>query len=74
LRGKSGDALARLVLDPALARASGKYFPSHARWREACSSEASYDAERARALWNASARMVRLTLGESPLARDREVG
>ncbi len=67
---KSGDALAGLVLDPALARASGKYFPSHARWREARSSEASYDAERARALWNASARMVRLTPGESPLARE----
>ena len=37
----AGDALARLVLDPALERISGKYFPSHARWGEAPSSDAS---------------------------------
>ena len=66
---KAGDALARLVLDPELERTSGKYFPSHARWREARSSDASYDAERARALWNASVHMTRLTPEESPLAR-----
>ena len=58
---KAGAALAQLVLDPALASASGKYFPSHARWREAPSSDASYDAERARLLWEESVRMTGLT-------------
>jgi NAD(P)-dependent dehydrogenase (short-subunit alcohol dehydrogenase family) len=66
---KAGDALARLVLDPALERTSGRYFPSHARWREARSSEASYDLERAATLWEASVRMTRLAPDESPLAR-----
>jgi len=64
---KAGAALANVVLDPALERASGKYFPSHARWREAASSEASYDTQRAAALWGASVRMTRLTPEESPL-------
>ena len=64
---KSGAALAELVLDPALERVSGKYFPSHARWREAPSSDASYDAERARELWEASVRDDGLAPGESPL-------
>jgi light-dependent protochlorophyllide reductase len=65
---KAGGALARLVLDPELERVSGKYFPSHTRWREDPSSAASYDLERARALWEESTRMVRLTPQESPLA------
>jgi NAD(P)-dependent dehydrogenase (short-subunit alcohol dehydrogenase family) len=64
---KSGGALARLVLDPALARVSGKYFPSHSRWREARSSQDSYDLARARDLWEASVRMSGLGPGESPL-------
>ena len=64
---KAGPALARLVLDPTLARVSGKYFPSHTRWREAPSSDASYDVARARALWEESVRMTRLLPGESPL-------
>ena len=64
---KAGRALARLVLDPALARTSGKYFPSHARWREAPSSDASYDLERAHALWEESARMSGLEAEESPI-------
>ena len=67
---KAGAALAQLVLDPALASASGKYFPSHARWREAPSSDASYDAERARLLWEESVRMTGLTPKESPLLRE----
>ena len=67
---KAGAALAQLVLDPALANASGKYFPSHARWREAPSSDASYDAERARLLWEESVRMTGLTPKESPLLRE----
>lgn len=54
---KSGDALARLVLDPTLAQVSGKYFPSHRRWQEAPSSKESYDLARARELWDESLRM-----------------
>ncbi len=67
---KSGSALARLVLDPVLTRVSGKYFPSHARWREAPSSDASYDVDRARALWEESVRMSNLTARESALVRE----
>jgi len=66
---KSGRALARVVLDPALERHSGKYFPSHTRWREARSSDFSYDRERARELWEASVAMSGLEPGESPLLR-----
>jgi NAD(P)-dependent dehydrogenase (short-subunit alcohol dehydrogenase family) len=64
---KAGEALARLVVDPSLERISAKYFPSHARWGEAPSSEASYDHVRAAALWDASVRLTRLTAAESPL-------
>ena len=64
---KSGAALARLVLDPALERRSGGYFPSHSRWQEAPSSQASYHEGRAGALWQESLRMTRLAPGESPL-------
>ena len=64
---KAGGALARLVTDPELAGVSGKYFPSHTRWRAAPSSDASYDVERARALWDESVRMTQLTPAESPL-------
>ncbi len=65
---KAGAALARLVDDPALASATGRYFPSTARWRDAPSSEASYDVTRARELWDESVRMTGLTREESPLA------
>ena len=64
---KSGNALAGVVLDPALERTSGKYFPSHSRWKEAPSSDASYDTEAARALWDTSVRLARLTPEDSPL-------
>jgi NAD(P)-dependent dehydrogenase (short-subunit alcohol dehydrogenase family) len=64
---KSGTALANLVLDPALADARAKYFPSHTRWREARSSKDSYDTDRWGALWDASVRMTRLVPSESPL-------
>jgi NAD(P)-dependent dehydrogenase (short-subunit alcohol dehydrogenase family) len=67
-REKSGAALARLVLDPALESVSGKYFPSHTRWSEAPSSDASYDASAARALWAKSVELVHLAPGASPLA------
>jgi NAD(P)-dependent dehydrogenase (short-subunit alcohol dehydrogenase family) len=66
---KAGDALAHLVLDASLERISGKYFPSHARWGEAPSSDASYDEGRAVALWEASVRMTRLTAADSPLVQ-----
>jgi NAD(P)-dependent dehydrogenase (short-subunit alcohol dehydrogenase family) len=66
---KAGAALANLVLDPSLAGVSGKYFPSHSRWRAAPSSDASYDVGSARELWEASVRMTGLTAAESPLAR-----
>jgi light-dependent protochlorophyllide reductase len=59
-KAKSGAALARLVLDPALERTTGKYFPSHTRWHEAPSSEASYDVQPARALWDKSAQLTGL--------------
>jgi len=64
---KSGAALARLIDDPALAGTTARYFPSTTRWRDAPSSEASYDVERARALWEESVRMTALTREESPL-------
>lgn len=66
---KAGRALAHVVLDPALVRVSGKYFPSHSRWREAPSSDASYDVNRATALWDSSVRMTQLTSVDSPLVR-----
>ncbi len=64
---KAGAALARLVVDPELAGVSGKYFPSHTRWREAPSSDASYDAALSAVLWEESVRMTGLTAQESPL-------
>jgi light-dependent protochlorophyllide reductase len=54
---KSGESLARMVTDPALADTTGRYFPSHTRWQDARSSDESYDVGRAGALWAASARM-----------------
>ncbi len=64
---KSGDALARLVLDPRLGLAGARYYPSHTRWLETPSSEQSYDEAHARELWEESVRMSGLTSGESPL-------
>ena len=54
--------------DPALAAVSGAYFPSHSRWQQAPSSDASYDLVLARELWEESVRMTGLTAAESPLA------
>jgi NAD(P)-dependent dehydrogenase (short-subunit alcohol dehydrogenase family) len=64
---KSGASLAQLALDPTLERRSGLYFPSHSRWREAPSSDLSYDAGKAGELWEQSLRWTRLAPGESPL-------
>jgi hypothetical protein len=65
---RSGSALAP---DPALAGVNARYFPSMARWKEAPSSEESYDAARARELWEASVRMTELAPGESLLRAER---
>jgi NAD(P)-dependent dehydrogenase (short-subunit alcohol dehydrogenase family) len=66
---RSGSALAELLLDRELERSSGRYFPSHTRFREGRSSGESYDPDRARALWHASVRWSGLTQEESPLLR-----
>jgi NAD(P)-dependent dehydrogenase (short-subunit alcohol dehydrogenase family) len=60
----SGQALARLVTDPALAGVSGRYFEGR---REIRSSQASYDEAVARALWDTSAELVALQPDETPL-------
>jgi NAD(P)-dependent dehydrogenase (short-subunit alcohol dehydrogenase family) len=52
---ESGAALARLVLDPRLEGSSGKYFEG---LREIPSSTESYDAARARELWQASVELT----------------
>ena len=57
---RSGRDLARMVTDPALEKTTGKYFPSHTRWRETPSSDESYDRAKAEALWQASERLSRL--------------
>lgn len=57
----SGNALARLAVDPAFAGASGKYMQSSSgRLIDARSSNMSYDVGRAQKLWVASAKLVRL--------------
>jgi light-dependent protochlorophyllide reductase len=58
---KSGAALAKLVLSPELENTTGKYFPSHTRWKEAPSSEESYSLERAKALWEDSTKLTHLS-------------
>ena len=60
----SGDALARVAIDPAFATASGKYLQStDGRLIEARSSAMSNDADRAAKLWADSARLVGLDTG-----------
>ena len=57
----SGDALARVAVDPAFAGASGKYMQSSSgRLIEARSSDMSYDVGRAQDLWVDSAKLVGL--------------
>ena len=60
----SGRVLARLVTDPSLEGVSGTYFEIDERAR---SSEESYDREKARELWEASAALVGLEPAETPL-------
>ncbi len=57
---RSGAALARLILDPALEGVSGRYF---AGMQEIRSSSESYDERKAAELWDASAALVGLHPG-----------
>src|ERR1700758_2749803 len=52
---ESGDALARLVIDPELAATTGRYFEGR---RQIRSSDESYNDERAEELWDASATLT----------------
>ncbi len=61
----SGAGLAKMVMDPAYADGSGKYFQSHnGTLSEARSSKMSYDKSRARKLWSDSAQLVQLQASE----------
>lgn len=60
----SGQALARLVLDPSLERVSGKYYSG---MKEEQSSKESYDLQKASELWKTSASLVKLTKEETLL-------
>lgn len=61
---ESGQALARLVLDPSLERVSGKYYSG---LNEEPSSEESYDLQKASELWETSASLVKLAREETLL-------
>ena len=61
----SGKALARLVLDPELEQATGRYYD---RLEAVPSSEESYDQAKAAELWRVSAELVQLTPEETALA------
>ena len=66
--GFSGDALARLVADPAFADSSGKYFQSkNGTFIEARSSKVSYDEAKAAKLWKDAEQLVHLQASERPL-------
>jgi hypothetical protein len=60
----SGKNLARLILDPSLAGVTRKYFVG---FTESPSSQECYNAVKARALWEESARPVGLTAEETLL-------
>jgi hypothetical protein len=63
----SGEALAKLAIDPAFAKASGKYIQSrNGRLIEARSSKMSHDEQRARRLWSDSETLVCLQPQERP--------
>jgi hypothetical protein len=61
---ESGQALARLVLDPSLERVSGKYYSG---LKEESSSKESYDTKKAFELWKSSVNMVKLAQEETLL-------
>ncbi len=66
----SGKHLARLVLDPQLTNVTGKYFSG---LNEVPSSEESYDLDKARELWEGSAKLVKLASDEALLPVHRTV-
>jgi hypothetical protein len=59
-----GNALARLILDPSLDHATGKYFDG---LEEVQSSDDSYDEKKATELWESSAELVKLSPREATL-------
>lgn len=59
-----GNALARLILDPSLDRATGKYFDG---LEETQSSDESYDEKKAAELWESSVELVKLSPREATL-------
>ncbi|MDJ0637106.1 MAG: hypothetical protein QNJ34_28285 [Xenococcaceae cyanobacterium MO_188.B29] len=61
----SGQALAKLVLDPELENVTGKYFSG---WEMIPSSQESYDRTKAKLLWDRSIELTRLTSEETILA------
>ncbi len=61
---ESGQALARLVLDPSLESVSGRYYSG---LKELRSSTESYDVQKAGELWESSVKLVELTQAESLL-------
>jgi NAD(P)-dependent dehydrogenase (short-subunit alcohol dehydrogenase family) len=61
---ESGQALARLVLDPSLEKATGKYYSG---LKEVPSSKESYDSQKAFELWETSAGLVKLAREETLL-------
>ena len=60
----SGQALARLVLDPELESVTGKYFSG---WEMIPSSQESYDRAKAKQLWDTSIELTQLTPEENIL-------
>jgi light-dependent protochlorophyllide reductase len=60
----SGRALARLVLDPALEKVTGKYYSG---MKEEPSSQESYDTNKALELWESSVNLVKITKEEMVL-------
>ncbi|HMB25582.1 MAG: SDR family NAD(P)-dependent oxidoreductase [Chloroflexota bacterium] len=61
---ESGQALARLVLDPSLEKVSGKYYSG---LKEEPSSKESYDSKKAFELWESSVEIVKLAQEETLL-------
>jgi NAD(P)-dependent dehydrogenase (short-subunit alcohol dehydrogenase family) len=68
---ESGDALARLLIDPALAHTTGKYFEGR---QEIRSSEESYDQARAEELWQESATLTNSGASLRPHDGDTQTG
>jgi NAD(P)-dependent dehydrogenase (short-subunit alcohol dehydrogenase family) len=68
---ESGDSLARLLTDPALAHTTGKYFEGR---QEIRSSEESYDQARGEELWRESETLTASGAGPRPVDGDARPG